>query len=522
MVTPNEKLAASIEQIKVLQDKGLHVIRSRDLSRTHRERLCKAGYIEEVIKGWYLPTRPDIAADRLTGSTAAWFAGMRDFVVGYCDARFGQNWHLSPDQSLLLRSGERTLPRQLQIWATAGNNQLVPLLHGCSLFIYRAPVLLPSWPDAEHQGIRLVTLTDALMTVSPTFFTQQALAARIALGMLDDTAALLQKLLEGSHSVIAGRLAGALRSVGRVDFADSITNTLRSVGYVVQEVSPFDTPPTPLFVGSPVSPHVQRLRFNWKNMREAVIAAFPPPGALPADEAQTLRAIEDCYLADAYHSLSIEGYHITVDLIERIRNGNWNPDGTDREQRDTMAAKGYFEAHKLVKDFIVKTMQHQDEQPGPQQLREALSAWYLALFSPGVQAGLLKPGDLAGWREHQVFIRGALHVPLSREAVRDCMPVLFELIENEPHPAVRAVLGHFLFVFIHPYMDGNGRLARFLMNAMLVTGGYAWTVIPVQQRSAYMQALERASSYGEIEPFARFVAQLGQDQANKLDVIRSG
>jgi Fic family protein len=61
-------------------------------------------------------------------------------------------------------------------------------------------------------------------------------------------------------------------------------------------------------------------------------------------------------------------------------------------------------------------------------------------------------------------------------------------------------------------MDGNGRLARFLMNAMLVTGGYVWTVIPMQQRQAYMQALERASSYGEIEPFASFVAQLAREQ----------
>jgi Fic family protein len=512
MVTPNEKLAASLEQLKLLQDKGQRVIRSPALSRTHRERLCKAGYIEEVIKGWYLPTRPDITSDALVSSTTAWFTGMRDFVAGYCDDRFGKNWHLSPDQSLLLQSGERTLPRQLQIWATAGNNQPVQLPHGCSLFIYRAPAMLPSEPHAEHQGIRLVNLTDALIAVSPTFFIQQALAARIALRTVDDITPLLQQLLDGSHSVIAGRLVGALRAVGRGNFADSIINTMRSVGYSVQEVSPFDAaPPSPLIAGS-VSPHVQRLRLNWENMRESVIAVFPRPGTLPTDQVQTLKDIEDRYAADAYHSLSIEGYHVTVELIAKIRSGEWNPDGADREQRDAMAARGYFEAHKLVKDFIVKTMQ-QHEPSKPQQMHEALSAWYLALFSPGVQAGLLKPSDLAGWRNHQVFIRGALHVPLSREAVRDCMPVLFELIENEPHPAVRAILGHFLFVFIHPYMDGNGRLARFLMNAMLVTGGYVWTVIPVEQRAAYMQALERASSYGEIEPFARFIAQLTQEQA---------
>jgi hypothetical protein len=86
---------------------------------------------------------------------------MRDFVAGYCDDRFSQNWHLGPDQSLLLRSGERTLPRQLQIWTPAGNNQLVQLPHGCSLFIYRAPAVLPAKPHAEDKGIRLVHPPDA-------------------------------------------------------------------------------------------------------------------------------------------------------------------------------------------------------------------------------------------------------------------------------------------------------------------------------------------------------------------------
>ena len=52
-----------------------------------------------------------------------------------------------------------------------------------------------------------------------------------------------------------------------------------------------------------------------------------------------------------------------------------------------------------------------------------------------------------------------------------------------------------------------------LMNAMLVTGGYVWTVIPVQRRQGYMQTLERASSHGEIEPFADFIAQLTREQA---------
>ena len=74
-------------------------------------------------------------------------------------------------------------------------------------------------------------------------------------------------------------------------------------------------------------------------------------------------------------------------------------------------------------------------------------------------------------------------------------------------PSVRTVLGHWLFGYIHPYPDGNGRMARFVMNVMLASGGYPWTVIRVQDRDAYLAALESASIDQNIETFARFVAE---------------
>jgi Fic family protein len=88
------------------------------------------------------------------------------------------------------------------------------------------------------------------------------------------------------------------------------------------------------------------------------------------------------------------------------------------------------------------------------------------------------------------------------------MPAFFDLLWEEPHPAVRVVLGHFIFVYIHPYMDGNGRVGRFLMNTMMASGGYPWTVIPVGDRNAYVNALEKASVGGDIAPFADFLAGL--------------
>ncbi len=140
-------------------------------------------------------------------------------------------------------------------------------------------------------------------------------------------------------------------------------------------------------------------------------------------------------------------------------------------------------------------------------VRAAHREWYRELFEPCVAAGLIPASALAGYRSDAVFLRGSRHVPPRREAVRDAMPALFDLLEQEAEPSVRAVLGHWLLGYIHPYPDGNGRIARFVMNAMLASGGYPWTVIRVEDRDAYLAALESASTGMDIRPFARFVAQ---------------
>jgi hypothetical protein len=509
MATPNEKLASSLAALHSAQSRGMvHAIRSKALTRTHRERLLKSGFLEDVVKGWYIPARPGAAK----GDSTAWYTSMLEFVAGYGNERFGSDWHVSPEQSLILRSGERTIPKQIQIWSRKGSNQPLPLPHGCSLLVYRPPKLFPAAVVADAGGMRLVELAEALVAVGPSFFAQRPLEGQIALQMLPDASDITRVLLGGEHSVIAGRLAGALRAIGRGALAGDVLNAMRSAGYTVYESNPFVRVPLQLPGGRPESPYAQRLRLMWAQMRDGVALVFPPPRRITTDGERLRKDIEARYVADAYHSLSIEGYTVTPELIEQIRNGTWDPEGADRDTKDAMAAKGYFEAHNLVKNDAVKVVR--GENPGT-VFKMRLGEWYRALFSPSVQAGILRPTDLAGYRNAQVFIRGARHVPVSREAVRECMPVLFELLEKEERAAVRAVLGHFAFAYVHPYMDGNGRLARFLMNLMLSSGGYAWTVIPVAQRPDYMAALEQASSFSNIEPFARLISRLVAEQTDQ-------
>jgi len=72
---------------------------------------------------------------------------------------------------------------------------------------------------------------------------------------------------------------------------------------------------------------------------------------------------------------------------------------------------------------------------------------------------------------------------------------------------VRAVLGHRMFGFDHPYPNGNWRMVRFLMNAMLASGGFSWTVVRVKDRAEYLDALDRASIDSDIAPFAAFLTR---------------
>ncbi|WP_211480989.1 Fic family protein [Arcticibacter eurypsychrophilus] len=131
-------------------------------------------------------------------------------------------------------------------------------------------------------------------------------------------------------------------------------------------------------------------------------------------------------------------------------------------KRMQWVARGYYQAFQAVKETISRILDGAN--PGIQSDIDH-QRWYLQLFDPSVTAGILKPSDLAGYRNHQVYIGNSKHVPLSVDAMFDTMPVLFELLENEPEPSVRAVLGHFVFVFIHPYMDGNGRMGRLSMDS---------------------------------------------------------
>ncbi len=509
MATPTEKLAESLAELEKLQnEKGIAIIKANDLSRTHKERLIENGFIREVIKGWYI----SCSSNEKHSETTSWYVSFWIFIASYIDTRFAKEWCLSPDQSLSLHSGNFMVPAQLLIRSPKASNNSVNLIHGSSVF--DSKVEIPHQKDRKLiEGVQVYSLEAGLVAVGADFYMRHPTDARTCLAMVKDSSGVLAKLLDGGKSVVAGRLAGAFRNIGNDKIANDILVTMKSAGYDVRETDPFMEKIEIELNTREVSPYVNRIKIMWKQMRDVVIKYFPDAPSEVLNVNDYLLQVQENYGSDAYHSLSIEGYRVTPELIEKVARGDWDPKQSieDRQQKDAMAARGYFQAFEVVKDSIKSILE--GENPGEVVDNHHVS-WYRELFAPSVVVGLAKASDLAGYRNGPVYIKGSMHTPPRHEAIRDIIPVFFGMLKEEPEVSVRVVLGHFIFVYIHPYCDGNGRMARFLMNVMLASGNYPWTVIKVDTREQYMSALEKASVGNDITDFAKFI---GEQVSNTID-----
>ncbi|KQU95523.1 cell filamentation protein Fic [Mesorhizobium sp. Root102] len=500
MAKPHEKLAQSLAILKDLQEGGRRIFKSDEIRRVHRERLLQNGFLRDIIRGWVMSTSPQAQEH----DTTPWYASFWEFCSLYCNDRFGKDWFLSPEQSLLLHAEATAILPQVVVNTPNGTNNKIDLLFATSLYDLK----VKGMPEelTKKNGLRVFTMEAALIRVPEGFFQRAPIDVQVAIASLRNVSGVLGLLLDGGHSAVAGRLAGAFRRLGREAFADEIIAAFKSANYDVRETDPFAGQTGVTAIAAGVPPLVARLRAIWQSQRAAVIEIFPKAPGLPSDKQAYMKFVEDIYESDAYHSLSIEGYSVTPELIDRVRGGDWNPqiNEEDRKNRDALAARGYYLAFQKVKDSVAAIV---EGAPAGALTRDTHSEWYRELFAPSVTAGILKASALAGYRNHPVYLRGSQHVPPRSETVADGMNALFDLLQAESEPSVRAVLGHWLVGYVHPYPDGNGRMARFLMNTMLASGGYHWTIVRVDDRKAYLAGLEDASVNMDVRPFAAFLAQ---------------
>jgi hypothetical protein len=494
----NEKLASALSAAKALSGGG-SVFSSSKLSRVHLKTLFADGWVKEMYAGWYAISRPS----ERDGESVSYYANYWEFLAKYLLNRLGADYTLDPVSSLEVHADNRTIPSTITVQTSRTTRAIVNLKHGLSLLIYNTADFDPDYV-VEKGGLRIQTVEKALSKMPVSAFRTPSPALLAALSSVRNVPELSRLLLTDRNQAGAGRIASALRLAGRVHEADLIVKDFAAGGFVVKEHGNLDEG---LFGGSSAgpeqSPLVSRLIAAARMFGlQAAEMKIPPPifdfRSQPFNTTKT--KIQEIYVHDAYNSLSIEGYQVSEDLIEKISYGEWDPDTkeADGKDRDAMAAKGYFDAFGSVLLSLEKIHGGDDV---IETLKIDFMDWRRQLFGQSVRAGILPASALAGYRNEQVYIRGSTHVPPDKDRLMDAMDALFLCLKTEKNLWVRALLGHFLFVFIHPFPDGNGRIGRFLMNALLVSGGYPWTVIRVSERAKYMAALEKASVGNDFRDF---------------------
>jgi Fic family protein len=230
-------------------------------------------------------------------------------------------------------------------------------------------------------------------------------------------------------------------------------------------------------------------------VRDSAIDLTPRPLDAVLREARTAKA------EDTYHSTTIEGYRITREHVRAVLAGA-PLDSPDRaEMERLMALKGYSQAFE-------RTLSFASGADGGVRLSEAMVLdLYVELWGPSVDAEIMTAAELRGWRKAPVYIRGSAYVPPAPAKVPQMMRLWADsLNELEMDAVSRAAVAHWAFVHVHPFMDGNGRLSRLLMNLVLCSAGLPWTIIRAEERREYFDALEQADIREDYAPFARFIA----------------
>jgi Fic family protein len=221
----------------------------------------------------------------------------------------------------------------------------------------------------------------------------------------------------------------------------------------------------------------------------------------PAPVDSILRQARTAKAEDTYHSTTIEGYRITREHVRAVLAGTAldSPDRAEMER--LMALRGYSQAFERTVAFAA-------EADGGARLSEGMVLdLFVELWGPSVDAEIMTAAQLRGWRQAPVYIRGSAYVPPAPGKVPQLMRVWADSLNQLQMDAVsRAAVAHWAFVHVHPFMDGNGRLSRLLMNLVLCSAGLPWTIIRAEERREYFEALEQADIREDYAPFARFVA----------------
>jgi len=501
VATQEQKLDSSLARLEGLAKGGRVVFAAKEMGRVHRDRLIASGHLQRIIGGWLLRTPPERDEDDGT----AWWAAYWIFCAAYCESRFGAVWHLSAEQSVLLHVEDTVVPSELVVCSPRGQNNDLELLHGTSLYDLREATPPPAEDLVLRQGLRLYSLDAALVKVPEAFYGAHPLEAQLALRAVPDASGLLRRLLRTGQPIVAGRLAGAFRHIGRLDVTDEILATMRSAGHVPVERNPFTAPRLPMAVRRGAPSLVARLAGLAALGRASIADRLPVSPGRITDPNAYLESLPARHGDDAFHGLWLDGLVVTRDALAQVADGEVTPAQlTATRDRAGLSALGDLQAFRAVVRSIGAIL---GGAPTMEVLREGHREWYREFMQPLVTGRLRSVGALAGYRDGPVYLAASRFVPPEAQAMRSAMPALFDLLEGETDPFARAVMGRWLMSYLHPYREGNGRMAHFLMNVLLAAGGWQWRTVLGTEQSRYQDALEQANLSYDLGPLAALIAE---------------
>ncbi|NFE72857.1 Fic family protein [Clostridium botulinum] len=194
-----------------------------------------------------------------------------------------------------------------------------------------------------------------------------------------------------------------------------------------------------------------------------------------------------------YNSNAIEGNTLTITETKVILEDGITI-GKGKTLREHLEVINYKEAIDYIEDIVSKDIDISE--------RVIKDLHYIILKS-------INNKNEGKYRDTNVLISGSSHRPVKHLLVAKKMQELIRWYkENKEkfHSIELAAEFHFRYVYIHPFIDGNGKSARLLMNLILMGNGYPISIIKNEDRDEYMKALEKASTTGDAKDFINIVA----------------
>ena len=198
----------------------------------------------------------------------------------------------------------------------------------------------------------------------------------------------------------------------------------------------------------------------------------------------------------AYDAVGLEGKNkIPYEEVSRLIQTGFSSQYSEREKKEIL---NHYMTFKRVEEMVESNIPLTEE-----RIKDLHEMMVHGIIDGGV------------YRNVNIQIMSAKHQPPDYVKVYDRMKKLFDTLDNYDDGIVKAVYAHASIAKIHPFLDGNGRLARLVMNYYLMRAHYLPISIPISKREDYIRYLESFKVDKDIEPLVSFVKELLKERYNQ-------